>query len=69
MNLKKDRTRVGDFVIWNVAKGHAYFDDSLQRFGILIKKIEQFDYWIYADVLDEQGKLDRVMLYKQDNPL
>ena len=65
----KDRTTIGDLVVWHVTRGHAYFDASRQKFGILLRKIEQHEYWIYADVLNEQGQCDKVMLYKEDNPV
>ena len=69
MNPKVDKMTTGDLVVWNVTQGHAYFDSNFRKIGILVKKIDQFEHWIYADVLDEQGKFDRVMLYKRDNPL
>ena len=69
MNPRVDRMEVGDLVVWNVTRGFNYFDDSLRRIGILVKKIDEFEHWIYADVVNEQGKFDRVMLYKKDNPL
>ena len=65
----KDRTQIGDLVVWNTTQEHAYFDTSLQRFGILLRKIEHHGYWLYAEVLNEQGRLDKVMLYKEDNPV
>ena len=69
MNPRKDRTAIGDLVTWNVTRGHAYFDSSQHRRGILIKKLENYEYWLYADVLDEKGVLNTVMLYKEDNPI
>ena len=61
--------KLGDLVIWNVTRGHAYFDNSLQRYGILLRELEDYENWVYADVLDERGLRDKVMLHKEDNPL
>lgn len=55
-------------ITWTSARGHAYFDGPKHR-GILLRKLEEYEYWIFGDVLDEQGKVDRVMLYKAENPL
>ncbi|NBO55794.1 MAG: hypothetical protein EBU84_14695 [Actinobacteria bacterium] len=65
----EDPMKPGDLVIWNVTRGYAYFDNSLQRYGILLRELEDYENWVYADVLDEQGRRDKVMLYKEDNPV
>ena len=65
----EDPVRPGDFVVWNVTRGYAYFDNSLQRCGILLKELEDYDNWVYAEVLNEQGRRDKVMLHKEDNPI
>jgi len=70
MNLiSKDKMNIGDIVTWTTSKNHDYFNESFRRRGILLKKIEIYDYWVFGDVLNEQGKVDRAMLYKGDNPL
>lgn len=72
MSVRKrpsDRMNVGDMVSWSTSKNHDYFNIDFKKRGILIQKLENYDYWIYATVLDEQGKVDKVMLYKEDNPL
>ena len=69
MNPRKDRTAIGDLVTWNVTRGHAYFDSSQQRCGILLRELEDYENWVYAEVLNEQGRRDKVMLYKEDNPV
>jgi len=67
-NNRIDRINVGDMITWTSAREHAYFDGPKHR-GILLRKLEEYEYWIFGDVLDEQGKVDRVMLYKAENPL
>jgi len=68
LNHNVDRMNIGDMVIWTSSRGHAYFVDPKQ-YGILLKKFEQYERWIFCDVLDEQGKINKAMLYKKDNPL
>jgi len=63
-----DRMNVGDMVTWTSSRGHAYFVGP-KHHGVLLKKLEQYEHWVCCDVLNEQGKIDRVMLYKEENPL
>lgn len=70
MNRKcADRMNIGDMVSWTNSKNHDYFNDQFRRYGILIEKLEEFEHWVLACVLGTQGKIDRVMLHKGDNPL
>ena len=63
-----DRMNVGDMVTWTSSRSHAYFVGP-KHHGILLRKLEQYEHWVFCDVLNEQGKTDRVMLYKEENPL
>lgn len=60
---------VGDMVSWSTSKNHDYFNDAFRSYGTLLRKIEEYDYWVLCDVLNERGEVDKVMLHKGENPL
>jgi len=64
-----DRMSIGDIVSWSTSKNHDYFNDAFRNYGILLRKIEEYEHWVFCDVLNKQGKVDKVMLYKGENPL
>ena len=68
MNPKLDRTNVGDLVQWTNTKSYDYFNGE-KCYGIILQKVEEFEYWIFARVLDITGRRQEVMIYKKDNPL
>jgi len=68
-NNRIDRINVGDMVWWSTSKNHDYFNDAFRDYGTLLRKIEEYDYWILCDVLNRLGKIEKVMLCKRENPL
>jgi len=68
-NIRIDRINVGDMVWWSTSKNHDYFNDAFRDYGILLRKIDEYDYWVFCDVLNKRGTIDKVMLSKKDNPL
>jgi len=68
-NNRIDRINVGDMVWWSTSKNHDYFNDAFRAYGTLLRKIEEYDYWILCDVLNRLGKIEKVMLCKGENPL
>jgi len=68
-NNRIDRINVGDMVWWSTSKNHGDFNDAFRDYGILLRKIDEYDYWVFCDVLNKRGTIDKVMLCKKDNPL
>ena len=58
----------GDLVKWTTTLNHDYFNGNF-NLGIFLGRVETYDRWVLAEVLDSQGKKSTVTLQKEINPL
>lgn len=59
----------GDLIEWSEIKNHDYMDRCNAKLGIFLKELEQYDHWVLAEIIDNFGKLNVVMLQKSNNPI
>lgn len=61
--------KLGDLIKWSYTTTHDYFSICETQLGIFIKKIDDFDHWVLAEILDNKGTIKIVMVQKSTNPL